>query len=107
MRNGHKKCSRICLGPAAIRDEDARRTWGLENRLQRQNSNMGQKPPNYRLVVAALDFRAHEGGACRGAKAGDQARRQQRAIRAQWSYGCSDREKKEKKLRSAFASLPA
>jgi hypothetical protein len=28
MRNGHKKCSRICLGPAAIRDEDARRTWG-------------------------------------------------------------------------------
>jgi len=22
-----KKCSRICLGPAAIRDEDTRRTW--------------------------------------------------------------------------------
>ena len=30
----------------------------------------GAKAPNYRLVVAALDFRAHEGGACRGAKAG-------------------------------------
>ena len=57
---------------------------------------MGQKPRITDWWSPLLISERTKAGLVEARKRGDQARRQQRAIRAQWSCGCSDREKKEK-----------